>query len=76
VLREATERPEALAAGTVRLVGTDRQRIKVEVARLLDDQQAYQQMAQAANPFGDGRAAEKIAQIVSNFLLTDKVAKQ
>jgi UDP-N-acetylglucosamine 2-epimerase (non-hydrolysing) len=60
VLREVTERPEGLAAGTVRLVGADRQRIVSEMLRLVQDQQAYEAMAQAVNPCGDGRTAERI----------------
>jgi len=76
VLRETTERPEALAAGTVRLVGTSCERIKAQVKLLLSDQEAYRRIAQAANPFGDGQAARRIAAVVSNFLLNDKVAKQ
>jgi len=64
VLRGTTERPEAVEAGTVRIVGTDRERIVVEAARLLDDPEAYGQMARAINPYGDGRAAERIAEAV------------
>jgi UDP-N-acetylglucosamine 2-epimerase (non-hydrolysing) len=60
VLREKTERPEALQAGTARLVGTDPDRIVGETRRLLEDPQAYTAMARAVNPFGDGRAAERI----------------
>jgi len=60
VLREVTERPEGVKAGTVRLVGTDPKRIVGEANRLLDDKSEYQKMAQAANPYGDGHAAEKI----------------
>ena len=60
VLRDVTERPEAVEAGTVRLVGTDRQRIVAEAARLLDDSDAYDDMARAVNPYGDGCAAERI----------------
>jgi len=60
VLREVTERPEAVEAGTVRLVGTDRQRIVAETIRLLEDEAAYLQMAQAVNPYGDGQAARRI----------------
>jgi len=60
VLREVTERPEALQAGTARLVGSDPQRILLETRRLLDDDQAHQSMAHAVNPFGDGHAAERI----------------
>jgi UDP-N-acetylglucosamine 2-epimerase (non-hydrolysing) len=61
VLREVTERPEAVEAGTVRLVGTDRQRIVAEAVRLLEDETAYLQMAQAVNPYGDGQAGRRIA---------------
>ena len=60
VLREVTERPEAVQAGTVRLVGTERARIVAETARLLDDAEAYARMARAVNPYGDGHAAERI----------------
>ncbi len=64
VLREVTERPEGVEAGTARVVGTDPDRIVAEASRLLDDDKAYHAMAQAANPYGDGRAAQKIAQIL------------
>ena len=57
VLRETTERPEAVEAGTVRLVGTDRARIVREANRLLDDAGAYEAMARAHNPYGDGLAS-------------------
>lgn len=60
VLREVTERPEAVEAGTVRVVGTDRERIVAEAMQLLEDDDAYEQMAQAVNPYGDGHAAERI----------------
>jgi len=62
VLREVTERPEALEAGTACLVGTDRDRIVAETRRLLDDASAREAMARAVNPFGDGHAAERIVQ--------------
>jgi len=65
VMRDVTERPEALAAGTVALVGTDQDRIIGQVNRLLDDRDAYARMAQAHNPYGDGRAAQRIAAIVA-----------
>ena len=64
VLRDVTERPEAVDAGTVRLAGTDQQRIVNEVTCLLEDPAVYRQMAQALNPYGDGRAAWRIAQIL------------
>ncbi|MCE1251976.1 MAG: UDP-N-acetylglucosamine 2-epimerase (non-hydrolyzing), partial [Anaerolineae bacterium] len=60
VMRETTERPEAVAAGVARLVGTNRDFIIQNVNRLLNDAEAYRRMAQAANPFGDGTAAQKI----------------
>ena len=60
VLREVTERPEAVKAGTVRMVGTVRDRIVDEVGRLLDDAQAYQRMTGSINPYGDGHAAARI----------------
>jgi len=65
VMRETTERPEAVSAGTVRLVGTDRERIVAEANRLLDDSRAYQQMSLAHNPYGDGQAAKRIVDILS-----------
>jgi UDP-N-acetylglucosamine 2-epimerase (non-hydrolysing) len=64
VLRDNTERPEAVDAGTVRLVGTDEQRIVDEVSTLLTDQAAYDAMAHAVNPYGDGRAAPRITAAV------------
>ncbi|MGI8559980.1 MAG: non-hydrolyzing UDP-N-acetylglucosamine 2-epimerase [Luteimonas sp.] len=68
VMRETTERPEAVAAGTVRLVGTDRTRILSEARRLLDDEAAHQSMARATNPYGDGAAAARIANVVAAYL--------
>jgi len=65
VMRETTERPEGLAAGTARLVGTDPALIVKEVARLLDDPLAYAAMARAHSPFGDGKAAGRIAAILA-----------
>lgn len=65
VMRDTTERPEAVDAGTVRLVGTDRERIVAETVRLLDDDAARDEMARAHNPYGDGRAASRIAGIIS-----------
>lgn len=60
VMRDTTERPEALEAGTVRLVGTDKDLIVAETARLLDDADYYRQMQRAVNPYGDGHACERI----------------
>lgn len=64
VLREVTERPEGVQAGTVRLVGTERGRIVSEARRLLDDPAAHAAMASAANPYGDGKAAGRIVQAI------------
>jgi UDP-N-acetylglucosamine 2-epimerase (non-hydrolysing) len=61
-MRDNTERPEAVAAGTVRLVGTTTDTIVSETARLLDDAAAYQTMSEAHNPYGDGKAASRIAE--------------
>ena len=66
VMRHVTERPEAVAAGTAKLVGTDTQVIVREAVRLLDDPEAHSAMARAVNPFGDGRAAERIVSILLN----------
>jgi UDP-N-acetylglucosamine 2-epimerase (non-hydrolysing) len=65
VMRDTTERPEGVAAGTARLVATDTDRIVAETEQLLDDRAAYDAMAQAHNPYGDGKAATRIAQIVA-----------
>ena len=67
VLREKTERPEGVAAGVLRLVGTDRQRIVAEASRLLDDPVEYNQMAHAVNPFGDGHASERIVKALLEY---------
>jgi UDP-N-acetylglucosamine 2-epimerase (non-hydrolysing) len=67
VMREKTERPEAVAAGTVRLVGTDEQRIVTEVTRLLDDDSARAAMSRVHNPYGDGHASERIAAATLSF---------
>lgn len=67
VMRDTTERPEGIAAGTLKLVGTDEQTIHKEFTRLLDDEAAYDAMAQAANPYGDGHASERIADVMSRL---------
>lgn len=64
VMRDTTERPEALASGTVHLVGTDYQKIMDEVSTLLEDEQAYEKMSKAVNPYGDGKACERIIEIL------------
>ncbi len=68
VLREKTERPEAVTAGTVKLVGTDADRIVREATVLLDDRQAYDQMSRVHNPYGDGQASARIAGLIHSFL--------
>ncbi|WP_413199498.1 non-hydrolyzing UDP-N-acetylglucosamine 2-epimerase [Nostoc piscinale] len=68
VLRETTERPEAVTAGTAKLVGTESASILAAAAELLSNPAAYDAMANAINPFGDGHAAERILQIVKNYL--------
>lgn len=68
VMRESTERPEAVEAGTVRLVGTDEQAIVDEVSRLLEDEVHYRTMASAVNPYGDGRAAYRSVAAIEHFL--------
>ena len=67
VMREVTERPEAIEAGTAKLVGTSRGRIVSEVQRLLDDEDAYGNMATAVNPYGDGHAAERIVRHIESL---------
>ncbi len=68
VLRDTTERPEAVKAGTVKLVGTNRQIIVREARRLLQDQSEYEKMAMAINPYGDGKAAQRIVKVIIDFL--------
>lgn len=65
VMRDTTERPEALASGTVHLVGTDYNKIMTEVSTLLVDEEAYNNMSKAVNPYGDGKSCERIVRILS-----------
>ncbi|MEL6855552.1 MAG: UDP-N-acetylglucosamine 2-epimerase (non-hydrolyzing), partial [Cyanobacteria bacterium J06607_13] len=67
VLRETTERPEAIAAGTAKLVGTQPSEVVAAASTLLESEQAYAAMARAVNPFGDGHASERIAKIVTDY---------
>lgn len=67
VLREVTERPEGVEAGTLRLVGTDTERVYAEAVRLLEDRKAYSRMAEARNPYGDGRAAGRIVEAIAYY---------
>ena len=64
VMRDTTERPEALSAGTVKLVGTDKALIIKEAQKLLDDKEAYQKMSKAHNPYGDGKVCERIVNFI------------
>jgi UDP-N-acetylglucosamine 2-epimerase (non-hydrolysing) len=68
VMRDTTERPEAVQAGTVRLVGTDGAVIRAALEELLDDTLAYAEMANAVNPYGDGRAAERSVAAIAELL--------
>lgn len=69
VMRDTTERPEGIAAGTAKLIGTNREDIVKEVSHLLTDETAYKKMAQASNPYGDGKASERIIEILMNHLV-------
>jgi UDP-N-acetylglucosamine 2-epimerase (non-hydrolysing) len=71
VLREKTERPEAVTAGTVKLVGTDEERIVGEATVLLENRGAYDQMSRVHNPYGDGRASARISKLIHSFLTKD-----
>lgn len=71
VMRDVTERPEALEAGTTRLVGTDTTRIVDEVSQLLDDASAYRAVSQRANPYGDGHAADRIIAALMGRAVTE-----
>jgi len=68
VMRDTTERPEGITAGTAKLVGTDREMIIKEANKLLDNKEYYQSMAQAHNPFGDGKSSERIADSIESSL--------
>lgn len=73
VLRDKTERPEGVEAGTLKLVGTESEKIKEEMEELLDNDAEYQRMAQAKNPYGDGKASERILDAIAYYFgVTDK----
>src|SRR5699024_11119681 len=69
VMRENTERPEAVTAGTVRLIGTDEERVYNEVTTLLTDETAYNAMAAAVNPYGNGKAGVRIVSVIVELLI-------
>jgi UDP-N-acetylglucosamine 2-epimerase (non-hydrolysing) len=75
VLRRKTERPEAVEAGTVRLVGTDPRLIVEEASRLLDDAQEYNRMSRVHNPYGDGRASSRIARVIHSYFERNNFGK-
>ena len=73
VLRDTTERPEGVEAGTLKLVGTESEKVKKEMEELLDNDAEYQRMAQAKNPYGDGKASERILDAITYYFgVTDK----
>ena len=74
-MRDTTERPEALEAGTVKLVGTDCERIVGEVSALLDDRDYYNRMSQAVNPYGDGEACRRIVETFLAGAWKDKLER-
>lgn len=76
VMRDTTERPEAVDAGTVRLVGTDADLIVAEMTRLLDDEAAYDNMSRAHNPYGDGHASRRILDVILGFASSIKSVGQ
>ena len=67
VVRETTERPEGVEAGTLKLVGTSTERIVKEVSRLLDDKEEYERMSTAENPYGDGNASKRIINAIMRY---------
>ena len=76
VMRDTTERPEGVAAGTLKLVGTEEETIYREFTRLLDDRDAYEAMSRASNPYGDGRASERIADILERIALSGDASRR
>ena len=67
VLRDTTERPEGVAAGTLKLVGTEENKVRAEMIRLLEDEKAYDEMANAKNPYGDGKASDRIIDAIAYY---------
>jgi len=68
VLRDVTERPEGIESGALKLVGTDKEKILAEAGTLLSDPEAYKAMTRNANPYGDGKASERIISRIRTFL--------
>lgn len=76
VMRETTERPEAIHAGTAQLIGTDVEKILTEVSQLLVDDYRYSRMAEAKNPYGDGHASDRIVKIITRLNEKNSVSNQ
>ena len=76
VLRDTTERPEGVAAGTLKLVGTEVDKVRAEMIRLLEDEKAYTEMANAKNPYGDGKAADRIMDAIAYYFDKEHNQKQ
>ena len=75
-MRDTTERPEGIEAGTLKLVGTSEQVIYDNFKLLLEDKNEYEKMSKASNPYGDGHACEKIADVVEDFLLDNNSSNE
>ena len=75
VLRDTTERPEGVKAGTLKLVGTQVDQVREEMLRLLEDKNAYDEMANAKNPYGDGHASERIMDAIYYYFNKDAVTR-
>ena len=67
VVRDTTERPEGIKAGTLKLVGTAKENIIKETSRLLDSKEAYEEMSRAENPYGDGNASKRITEAIIKY---------
>ncbi len=74
-MRDTTERPEAISAGTVKLVGTDYNKIVQETSLLLEDSSVYEAMAKAINPYGDGHACERIVDVIKRKSRQKQIAQ-
>ena len=70
IMRRTTERPEGIEAGTAKLIGTDRKRIFYETMKLLENEKLYQKMAKTTNPYGDGKASERISERIYEVLIS------
>ena len=73
VMRDTTERPEGVEAGTLKLVGTQEDKVYEETKKLLTDEESYQAMCRAVNPYGDGHASERIVEAILNWFFGDSI---